>query len=95
MGTKFMVLRRELELEIFKFPSNETSRLTEGLWGEDIKLFDDFSEAKKAALFLVNRYAQSEGQDKRKFSFKASSRVRILKQKLSKLTEDEIRHYPF
>ena len=95
MGTKFMVLRREIEPEIFKFTSDQTTRLTEGLWGEDFQFFDQFSEAKEAALLLVNRYVQSETQDGRKFSFKTSSRVRIFKQKLSKLTENEIGPFQF
>ena len=45
---KFMVLRRELEPKIFKFPCDQTTRFTEGFWGEDVQFIDDFSEAKLA-----------------------------------------------
>ena len=48
MDTKFMVLRRELEPKIFKFPCDQTTRFTEGFWGEDVQFIDDFSEAKLA-----------------------------------------------
>lgn len=90
MDTKFMVLRREFEPEIFTLTPDQTSSLAEELWGEDIQFFERFSDAKEAALLLINRYVESEAQDGRKFSFKTSSRARILKKKLFKLTEDEI-----
>ena len=94
MASRFMILHRGFEPEIYKFPSDQTSSLTANLWGEDLKLFDDFSEAKKAALMVVSRYSQSDAQDGKTFSFKASSKIRLLKNTLLKLTEDDIRFYP-
>ena len=93
MDTKFMVLRRESEPEIFTLASDQTSSVAEEPWGEDIQFFERFSDAKEAALLLIKRYVESEAQDGGKYSFKTSSRARILKQKLFKLTEDEIESF--
>ena len=96
MATKFMVLRRDFDLEIYKFPSDQTSRLTEGLWTEDIKLYDDFAEAKRAAIVLVARHLDSgKSGNETRFSFKDSSRARILRHRLTRLTEEEIRPFQF
>ena len=46
MDIEFMIVRPELDIEIFKLPSNQTTRLTDGIWCQDVEFVVERSEAK-------------------------------------------------
>ena len=94
MKTRFMVLRSGAEPRIYKFRAEQANSITAALWAEDLRLFDNLSEAKAAAIKTVSRYGDLARGDDGATSFKSSANTNALKRNLSRLTEDEIGFYP-
>jgi hypothetical protein len=90
MNTRFVVVDHGLNTSVYKFPANQTARLKNEFGDEGLEVFDDFEDAKQAALLIVNRHDEASKQNHRRFSFQADPQIANLKSQLTGLTEDRV-----
>ena len=56
MNTRFVVVDHGLNTSVYKFHAHQTARLKNEFGSEGPEVFDNFEDAKQAALLIVRRY---------------------------------------
>ena len=95
MKYRFVVLDRGLDSGIYKIAQPQTARLRNEIGDQKHEIYEDFDEAKRAALLIVGRY---DGQIQRRrsaFAARPQQQVEAYKLKISSLTEDAVETYFF
>ena len=79
-----------LNTSVYKFHAHQTARLKNQFGNEGLEVFDDFEDAKQAALLIVRGYDEASKQSHMRFSFQSDPQTERQKSELSGLTEDRV-----
>ena len=90
MNTRFVVVDHGLNTSVYKFHAHQTARLKNEFGNEGPEVFDNFEDAKQAALLIVRSYEEVSKQSHKRFSFQSDPQIESLKSELSSLTEDRV-----
>jgi hypothetical protein len=55
MDTRFVVVDRGLDTNVHKIPAHQTARLVNEIGKEYLEIFENFADAREAALLIVSR----------------------------------------
>jgi hypothetical protein len=95
MEKRYVVFDRGFATEIARINANLTARIRNEAAGEDLAVFDNLEDAKKATLVIVERYADQLRPSPGMFSSAPKDNVRDRLSQLSALTEGDIDDYYF
>ena len=90
MNTRFVVVDHGLNTSVYKFHAHQTARLKNEFGNESLEVFDNFEDAKQAALLIVRGYDEESKQSHMRFSFQSDPQIERQKSELSGLTEDRV-----
>jgi len=90
MNTRFVVVDHGLNTSVYKFHAHQTARLKNEFGNESLEVFDNFEDAKQAALLIVRGYDEASQQSHTRFSFQSDPQIERQKSELSGLTEDRV-----
>ncbi len=90
MNTRFVVVDHGLNTSVYKFHAHQTARLKNEFGNESLEVFDNFEDAKQAALLIVRGYDEESKQSNMRFSFQSDPQIERQKSELSGLTEDRV-----
>jgi hypothetical protein len=87
---RFVVLDRGLDSSIYKIARPQTARLKNEIGDQEHEIYEDFDEAKEAALLIVGRYDGRMQRRHRSFAERPQEQVEAHKSRISSLTEDSV-----
>ena len=90
MNTRFVVVDRGLDTNVYKIPAHQTARLVNEIGKEYLEIFENFADAREAALLIVSRYDEASRLSEWRLTFQTYPRIESLKAGISELTEDRV-----
>ena len=90
MNTRFVVVDRGLDTGVYKILTHQTARLVNEIGKGNLEIFENFADAREAALLIVSRYDEASRQSEWRLSFQADPQIESPKAEISELTEDRV-----
>lgn len=95
MKYRFVLFDRGLDSNIYKIAQPQTARLRNEIGDEKHEIYEDFNEAKEAALLIIGRYDGSVRRPGQAFVSRSQEQLQQYRSKISNLTEEGVETFFF
>lgn len=95
MNTRFVVVDRGPDTGVYKILTHQTARLVNEIGEENLEIFENFADAREAALLILSGYDEASRLSEWRLSFQSYPLTESRKTEISEHTEDRVENFFF